>query len=48
MLLDIILEINKRKLDNMIENDESYQKLLVQSRKLDKYVSNKFRLINPI
>lgn len=46
MLLDIILEINKKILENMISNNEEYQKILVQSRKVDKYVASKFKLIN--
>lgn len=47
MLLDIILEINKEKLDNMIFEQENYQNILAQSQKVDKYVSSKFRLMNP-
>lgn len=48
MLLDIILEINKAKLENLISNNAKYQDILKQSCKLDKYVVAKFKILNPI
>lgn len=48
MLLDIILEINKMKLDDMISSNEAYKTVLVQSQKVDKYVVDKFKLINQL
>lgn len=48
MLLDIILEINKMKLDDMILSNEAYQTILIQSQKVDKYVADKFKLINQL
>ena len=48
MLLDIILEINKMKLDDMILSNEGYRTIIIQSQKLDKYVVDKFKLINQL
>lgn len=47
MLLDILIDINKNKLESMILGKEQYQKIVKQSQKLDKYVHDKFLLINP-
>jgi len=39
MLLNFLIEINKRKLDRMITEGESYDKILKQSQKLDKLIN---------
>lgn len=46
MLLDIIIKINRQKLDNMILNHEEYDDIVKQSQKLDKYISDSIVLIN--
>ena len=47
MLLDVLLDINKNKLESMILGDAQYQEIVNQSQKLDKYVQDKFLLMNP-
>lgn len=47
MLLDILIDINRIKLENMILGKAEYQEIVNQSQKLDKYVLDKFLLINP-
>lgn len=47
MLLDVLLDINKNKLERMILGKEEYQDIVNQSQKLDKYVQDKFLLMNP-
>lgn len=39
---------NKVKLEQMINNDEKYDKILYQSRRLDKYIIQIFRKQNQI
>ena len=39
MLLNFLLWINKRKLDRMITQGESYKEILKQSQKLDIYIN---------
>ena len=41
MILDLLIKINKTKLDNMISNNEDYESILKQSQKLDKYITEK-------
>lgn len=47
MLLDILIDINRNKLENMILGKAEYQEVVNQSQKLDKYVLDKFLLMNP-
>ena len=46
MLLDIILNYHKRKLEFLINKGFSYDKILRQSQKLDKYINKKMSLLN--
>ena len=39
MLLNFLIWKNKRKLNKMIENGESYDEILKQSQKLDVYIN---------
>ena len=39
MLLNFLIFFNKRKLDKMITSDYSYDEILRQSQKLDKYIN---------
>ena len=41
MLLDLLIKINKIKLDNMISENKNYEIILKQSQKLDKYITKK-------
>ncbi len=45
-MLDTLLNYHKRKLDLLIEKGESYEKILKQSRIVDKYVNLKMEKIN--
>jgi len=47
MLLDVLLDINKNKLESMILSEAQYPDIVNQSQKLDKYVQDKFLLMNP-
>ena len=47
MLLDILLDINRNKLENMILGKAKYPDIVNQSQKLDKYVQDKFLQLNP-
>ena len=42
-MLDLILKYHKRKLDNMIEKGYEYDKILKQSRIVDKYINKKMK-----
>lgn len=47
MILDLLIKINKIKLNNMISKDKDYEIILKQSQKLDKYITKKtIALIN--
>ena len=47
MKLDLLIIVNKKRLNNMISNDCDYEKILKQSQKLDKYIALKtIELIN--
>ena len=47
MILDLLIKINKNKLNQMIEQNEDYESILRQSQKLDSYITQKtIRLIN--
>ena len=47
MILDLLIKINKNKLNKMIEQDEKYEYILKQSQKLDTYITEKtIKLIN--
>ena len=41
MVLDLLIKINKIKLDNMISKNVDYEIILNQSQKLDKYITKK-------
>jgi len=41
MLLDLLIEINKLRLNNMISKKVDYEIILKQSQKLDKYITAK-------
>ena len=41
MLLDLLIKINKIKLNRMISKNLDYQIILKQSQKLDKYITEK-------
>ena len=41
MILDLLIKINKTKLNNMISRNEDYEIILKQSQKLDKYITEK-------
>ena len=41
MILDLLIKINKNKLDNMISNNFDYEVVLKQSQKLDRYITKK-------
>lgn len=45
-MLDTLLNYHKRKLDLLIQNGETYEKILKQSRIVDKYVNLKMKEIN--
>lgn len=47
MLLDVLLDINKNKLESMILSEAQYPDIVNQSQKLDKYVQDKFLIMNP-
>lgn len=47
MLLDILLDINKNRLESMILSKAKYPDIVNQSQKLDKYVQDKFLQMNP-
>lgn len=47
MILDLLIKLNKVKLNKMIEQNENYEIILRQSQKLDTYITEKtIRLIN--
>ena len=47
MILDLLIKLNKTKLNKMIEQNENYETILRQSQKLDTYITEKtIRLIN--
>lgn len=47
MILDLLIKINKKKLNQMVEQNEDYESILRQSQKLDVYITQKtIRLIN--
>lgn len=47
MILDLLIKINKDKLNKMIERNEDYENILKQSQKLDIYITEKtIKLIN--
>ena len=41
MILDLLIRLNKVKLNKMIEQNENYETILRQSQKLDKYITEK-------
>ena len=41
MFLDLLIKINKIKLEAMISKEEEYSKIVKQSQKLDKYITKK-------
>ena len=41
MILDLLIKINKIKLNNMISKEKDYEIILKQSQKLDKYITKK-------
>lgn len=45
-MLDTLLNYHKRKLDSLIEKGETYDKILKQSRIVDKYINLKMEEIN--
>ena len=47
MILDLLIRLNKIKLNKMIEQNEDYENILKQSQKLDTYITQKtIQLIN--
>ena len=47
MMLDLLIKINKDKLNKMISQNKDYTLLLMRSQKLDKYIWLKvFEIIN--
>ena len=42
-MLDLLLNYHKRKLDNMIEKEYNYDKILKQSQKVDRYINKKMK-----
>lgn len=42
-MLDLILKYHRRKLDNMILKNYKYDKILKQSRIVDKYINRKMK-----
>ena len=47
MILDLLIRLNKIKLNKMIEQNENYETILRQSQKLDTYITAKtIKLIN--
>ena len=47
MILDLLIKLNKVKLNKMIEQNENYETILRQSQKLDIYITHQTsRLIN--
>jgi hypothetical protein len=47
MILDLLIKVNKVKLNKMIEQNEDYENILRQSQKLDTYITQKtIQLIN--
>ena len=42
-MLDLLLNYHKRKLDNMISKNYNYDKILRQSRIVDKYINKKMK-----
>lgn len=47
MILDLLIKINKLKLNKMIEQNDDYESILKQSQKLDIYITQKtISLIN--
>ncbi len=41
MMLDLLIKINKDKLNKMISQNKDYTLILKQSQKLDKYITQK-------
>lgn len=41
MMLDLLIKINKNKLNKMISQNKDYTLILKQSQKLDKYITQK-------
>jgi len=46
VLLNILILINKRKLESMILAKDDYSEILKQSQKLDVLIVRKFRIMN--
>lgn len=47
MFLDLLIKINKNKLNRMISQNKDYSLILNQSQKLDKYITRKtIQIIN--
>ena len=47
MILDLLIKINKIKLNQMISNNKKYELIVMQSQKLDKYITIKtIKLMN--
>lgn len=47
MILDLLIKINKIKLNKMISKNKNYEIILKQSQKLDKYITLKtIQIIN--
>lgn len=47
MILDLLIKINKLKLNRMISKNKDYNDILKQSQKLDKFIAQKtIELIN--
>ena len=45
MILDLLIKINKIKLNYMISKEKNYEIILKQSQKLDKYIAKKTILL---
>lgn len=46
--LEVLILRNKIRLEKMIENDENKSKILAQSKRLDKYITEKQKIMNQI
>ena len=46
--LDLRVLENRAKLEKMISNGEDYEKIVIQSQKLDVLINEKFKIINNI
>ncbi len=47
-MIDTLLDYHKRKLEILIEKGEDYEKILKQSKILDKYINQKMKEINKL